>query len=293
MIDSYSFSNLFAPDTGSQQARALAPGKPWKVLLVDDEDDMHTVLHMTLKDMEVEGFPLQLLDARSVDEAKVLLSDHHDVSLILLDVVMETELAGLSLVTHVRDEICNHIVQIVLVTGQPGYAPEQQIRAAYDINGYRLKSELSAYNIYTSVSLAVQAYMRERQSRDEPDAPEIATKICLENAIDAHRKWRQVLAAAVAAGDTLDSATLRRNDCCELGNWLHSHGRRLYGGKPEFVRLMARHNDFHLVASMVANSVNDGEYTDAKKMFSGNSQFAQASIDVEIAIMRLKFSLLN
>ena len=56
---------------------------------------------------------------------------------------------------------------------------------------------------------------------------------------------------------------------------------------------MARHNDFHLVASMVANSVNDGEYTDAKKMFSGNSQFAQASIDVEIAIMRLKFSLLN
>jgi hypothetical protein len=116
-------------------------------------------------------------------------------------------------------------------------------------------------------------------------------EVCLDQAIDVHRQWREKLKTAVAAGETLDAATLRRSDCCDLGKWLNAQGRNLYGNKPQFVKLLARHNDFHLVASMVANSINDGEYTDMQKVLNGNSQFAQASIDVETAVMTLKFSL--
>jgi CheY-like chemotaxis protein len=293
MISSETFSSLFAPEPRRERREPLTPIRPWKVLLVDDEDDMHAVLHMALKDMEVEGFPLQLFDARSVDEAKGLLAKHPDISLILLDIVMETELAGLSLVTYVRQVICNRLVQIVLVTGQPGYAPEHEVRTNYEIDGYRLKSELTVYNIYTSVNLALHAYKVLRDRRDKPLQPEINEELSLDQAAELHRKWREELRDAVAAGERLDSAALRRNDCCDLGKWLHSQGRRRYGGKPQFVKLMARHNDFHLIASMVANSINDDEFTDAQKMLGGNSQFAQASIDVEIAILKLKLALSN
>ena len=293
MGDSENFNALFAPDPKATQVACPLQDRRWKVLLVDDEDDMHAVLHMALKDMEVEGYPLELLDARSADEAKKVLTEHPDISLILLDVVMETELAGLSLVTHVRQEICNRMVQIVLVTGQPGFAQEHDVRAGYDINGYRLKSELTGYNIYTSVNLALRAYQSLRNLSEPQHGPVAQVAVDLDHAIDIHRRWQEKLKAAVATGETLDAAILRRSDCCDLGKWLHTQGRALYGSKPEFVKLMARHNDFHLVASMVANSINDGEYTDTQKVLNGNSQFAQASIDVEMAIMTLKFSLSN
>ena len=285
------FNSLFAPERPMAQTGLSVSGKPWKVLVVDDEDDIHSVLHMALKDMEVEGSPMQLLDARSADEAKRLLAQHPDISLILLDVVMETELAGLSLVTYVRKELCNRMVQIVLVTGQPGHAPEREVRTDYEINGYRLKSELSIYNIYTSVNLALRAYKTLRDFREEPQDYEIGTELRLEQAIEVHRKWRDQLKAAAAAGELLDPPALRRTDCCELGRWLHWQGRKLHGSKPEFVKLMARHNDFHLSASMVADAINEGECTDAEKMFGANSQLAQASMDVEIAIMKLMFAL--
>ena len=287
------FTNLFAQESPPSKSPTPASEHRWKVLLVDDEDDMHAVLHMALKDMEVEGFALELHDARSADEAKKVLAEHPDISLILLDVVMETEMAGLSLVTHVRQEICNRMVQIVLVTGQPGYAQEQEVRADYDINGYRLKSELTAYNIYTSVSLALRAYQTLRSVREPHHEPVEQAQISLDEAIEVHRQWREKFKAAAATGEPLDAASLRRNDCCDLGKWLHTKGRLMYGSKPEFVKLMARHNDFHLVASMVANSINDGEYTDLQKVLNGNSQFAQASIDVETAVMKLKFFLSN
>lgn len=287
------FNDLFAQELSASKRPTPAWEHRWKVLLVDDEDDMHAVLHMALKDMEVDGFPLELLDARSADEAKKVLAAHPDISLILLDVVMETEMAGLSLVTHVRQEICNRMVQIVLVTGQPGYAKEHEVRVDYDINGYRLKSELTAYNIYTSVNLALRAYQTLRNANGPHSEPVEQVDISLDQAIGVHHQWREKLKIAAATGAPLDAASLRRNDCCDLGKWLHAKGRQLYGSKPEFVKLMARHNDFHLVASMVANSINDREYTDLQKVLSGNSQFAQASIDLETAVMKLKFSLSN
>jgi len=163
MTESDAFSDLFAPEP--QDAVAGSPATAvWKVLLVDDEEDIHAVLHLALKDMRVEGQALQLFDARSAEQAKQLLIQHPDMSLVLLDVVMETELAGLSLVRHIRREICNRMVQIVLVTGQPGYAPQREVVTDYEIDGYRLKSELTADKIFVSVYVALRTYRALRES---------------------------------------------------------------------------------------------------------------------------------
>jgi PAS domain S-box-containing protein len=149
------FTTLFAPEPGAAPDHEAAR---WKVLVVDDEPDIHAVLRLAMQDMVVEGMPLQLLDAHSAEEAKAILAREPDIALILLDVVMETENAGLELVRHVRQVLCNRMVRIVLVTGQPGYAPQREVVANYEIDGYRLKSELTADRIFVSVYAGVRAY---------------------------------------------------------------------------------------------------------------------------------------
>jgi PAS domain S-box-containing protein len=87
-----------------------------------------------------------------------MLVAHPDIALVLLDVVMETEQAGLELVRYVRQEMGNRMVRIVLVTGQPGYAPQREVVANYEIDGYRLKSELTADRIFVSVYAGLRSY---------------------------------------------------------------------------------------------------------------------------------------
>jgi signal transduction histidine kinase len=128
------------------------------VLLVDDEQDIHAMFRLAIQNMDVENRSLHLLEASSATEAKIILDEHPDLALVLLDVVMETEQAGLELVRYIRQNLNNRLVQIVLITGQPGYAPERQVVIDYDINGYRLKSELSADKIFVSVYTAIRTY---------------------------------------------------------------------------------------------------------------------------------------
>lgn len=146
------FSTLFAPEPQTTTTGKQA----WKVLLVDDEADIHAALHLAMGSMVVEGLPLQLFDANSNEQAKTLLTSHPDMALLLLDVVMESEQAGLDLVRYIRQHLGNRIIQIILVTGQPGYAPQRPVVSDYEIDGYRLKSELTADKIFTSVYTALR-----------------------------------------------------------------------------------------------------------------------------------------
>jgi CheY-like chemotaxis protein len=89
------FSELFAPEKSQSTETNTPSNAGWKILLVDDEADIHAVLKLALQDMEVEGRPLLLFDADSAAQAKAVLAEHPDIALILLDVVMESEQAGL------------------------------------------------------------------------------------------------------------------------------------------------------------------------------------------------------
>lgn len=100
-------------------------GEPWKILLVDDEPDVHKVTEIVLRNFKFEGRPLEILNAYSGSEARTILQNHQDIAVALVDVVMESDDAGLNLVDHIRNETDNHRVRLVLRTGQPGQAPEE------------------------------------------------------------------------------------------------------------------------------------------------------------------------
>lgn len=146
----------FADEEGEVPARADA--KTWKLLIVDDEPSVHEVTRLTLSSFEFEGGRLEFLSAYSAAEARRQLQEHPDIALVLLDVVMESDHAGLQLAHHIRRELGNSQVRIVLRTGQPGQAPEEQVVRDYDINDYREKTELTRRKFYTTVYSALRSY---------------------------------------------------------------------------------------------------------------------------------------
>lgn len=120
--------------TNTQQA--------WKILIADDDANVHDTTVLALSGVHIHGKPLEFLHAFSAKQAKDLAISNPDTSLILLDVVMETVDAGLKLVTVLRDELSRKDLRIVLRTGQPGYAKEN-IMGNYAIDGYATKSKLT------------------------------------------------------------------------------------------------------------------------------------------------------
>ena len=147
---------VFADETPA--AAPVKDGGAWRVLIVDDDADVHSTTTFALGTLEMHGRPLEFLHAYSAAEAMDVLACEHDIAVILLDVVMEQADAGLHLVRHVRDTLGRHDVRIILRTGQPGYAPEMDAIRGYDINDYRTKSELTRTKLYTSVAAAIRAY---------------------------------------------------------------------------------------------------------------------------------------
>jgi response regulator RpfG family c-di-GMP phosphodiesterase len=140
-------------------ASAPAPAEnPWKVLLVDDEPEVHAVTRLVLRGFRFEDRPLEILSAHSASEARAMLGAHPDLALMLLDVVMETEQAGLEVVRYARETLGNRFIRIVLRTGQPGQAPEQDVIRSYDINDYKEKTELTAQKLTTMLYAALRAY---------------------------------------------------------------------------------------------------------------------------------------
>ncbi|MFZ9886315.1 MAG: DUF3369 domain-containing protein [Myxococcota bacterium] len=143
---------------GTQAATTTSVGRPWKVLIVDDDLEVHSVTRLAISRIVYKGRGLELLSAHSGAEGAAMLRAHPDVALVLLDVVMETDDAGLRLVELVRKELELRAPRIVLRTGQPGQAPEEKIILDYDINDYKSKTELTSRHLFTTVVAALRAY---------------------------------------------------------------------------------------------------------------------------------------
>ncbi len=134
------------------------PEESWKILIVDDDAEVHNVTRLALKNFTFEGKALKFINAYSGQEAKELIQTHPDVAMILLDVVMEKDNSGLEVVSYIRSSLKNDFVRIILRTGQPGKCPENLVILTYDINDYKTKTELTKPKILTAVVTALRAY---------------------------------------------------------------------------------------------------------------------------------------
>lgn len=130
----------------------------WKVLIVDDEPDVHSLTKLLLRNFNYRKRGLNFLSAYSATEARDVMRDNPDVALVLLDVVMETEHAGLALVDYIRTDLNNKSTQIVIRTGQPGQAPPLTVVSNHGINDYKEKTELTQQTMILTVVKALRLY---------------------------------------------------------------------------------------------------------------------------------------
>jgi response regulator RpfG family c-di-GMP phosphodiesterase len=212
---------VFAPGPPGGDNGSVAP---WKVLVVDDDEEIHRVTRLALGSFSVLGRPLHLISAYTGRDAVDIMRREQDVALILLDVVMETEHAGLDAVQAIRHDLGNRFVRIVLRTGQPGQAPEMEVVRKFDINDYKEKTELTTTKLYTVLQTGLALY-RELMAMER-------NRLGLESVIEA-------------------SATLLN---------AHSLGQFQRGVLEQLAALLyARRDAFIVGASGVAASLTDGK----------------------------------
>jgi response regulator RpfG family c-di-GMP phosphodiesterase len=157
---------------------------PWKVLLVDDEPDIHDITKLTLSRFRLDGRALSFIHAYSGAEAKEVIAREKDIALVFLDVVMEKEDSGLEVARWMRQDLDNQFTRIVLRTGQPGQAPEERVIVDYDINDYKEKTELDRTKLFTTTFAALRAY-RDIMKVEEARRLQLSYREGLERVIEA------------------------------------------------------------------------------------------------------------
>ncbi|CUS48391.1 MAG: CheY-like receiver protein [Idiomarinaceae bacterium HL-53] len=152
MSDSF----LFADEPEVAQNTSIV--EPFNILIVDDDEEIHVITKMALSDFKLDDRPLAFTSVYSGQEAREILKEDNNFAMMLLDVVMEDDHAGLDLVRWTRAELKNRMIRIVLRTGQPGQAPEEEVIAKYEIDDYKEKTELTYRKLMTLMYSSLRAY---------------------------------------------------------------------------------------------------------------------------------------
>jgi len=199
-------------------------GGKQRILIADDEPDIHAVSKLSLKALSKKCGPVEFISAYSGKQTLEMLEQYPDVGLILLDVVMESDRAGLEVCQAIRNDLGNSLVRILLRTGQPGVAPEQQTIETYDIDGYLAKSETSSSRLYTAARCALKSY-QELVTLERHRAYLTAVSDCA-MALNADMNSERMLGLVLQTVLSICPAPLVALD---LETFEHSHGpRRLF-----------------------------------------------------------------
>ncbi|MGX1495543.1 EAL domain-containing protein (putative c-di-GMP-specific phosphodiesterase class I)/FixJ family two-component response regulator [Labrenzia sp. MBR-25] len=223
-------------DCSSVHSRHAA--KPWKILVIDDDRDVHEATFYALKEETFFGRPIQLIHVYSASEARARMAEFRDVAVAIIDAVMETQTAGLDLIHDIRKAGLEEM-RIVLRTGQPGVAPELSVIARYEIDDYRTKTELNRTRLITVVTSCLRIYNQYHAINSSRKGLEMIIKSARELFRPTNLEmfaWGILLqVAALVNSSPKGLVCVRRSESCVLesevvcaaGRFLHFTGRRV------------------------------------------------------------------
>ena len=157
MVDFHN-SPLFENDMEGVEIEVINTKPPWKILVADDDEAVHQLMRIVLKDYAFEERPVEILDAYSGEETKRVLNSKPDIAVVFLDIVMETSQTGLDIIQFIREGQGNSIIQIVLQTGQTGIPPEYELITQYSVNEFISKVDLSSKKLFATVTTLLRSY---------------------------------------------------------------------------------------------------------------------------------------
>ena len=200
--------------------------KEWPVLVVDDDADVLAVSKLAMRDFKVNGLPITLHTATSKAEAIELLNTRLSgalfpyVAVALIDVVMETDQAGLELCQYIRESLDNRMTQIFIRTGQPGVAPERQVMDRYDINGYFTKAEATEDKLYSILKSGVREFAFVSQALAQFKTAMYAVRVQTSEELQAGLRQAIARASANAQGQPIHADSYQMQVALLVGNRL-------------------------------------------------------------------------
>lgn len=235
----------FKEDSHIEQIK-VKKSAAWKILIVDDEPAIHEVTKLALNGFTFEERECEFISAYSASEAKKILQKEHNIALALVDVVMETDDAGLNLVDYIRKEMQNKLIRIILRTGQPGQAPEEKVIIDYDINDYKSKSELTTQKLFTAVFTCLRAY------RDMV-------------ALERNRQGLKKIIASTSSIEKMSSLEIFLSAVLEqLSALMHLGDYNIDNEIPSFIAAVDERNCIHIAGSSAYNHLSkDTMYDEA------------------------------
>lgn len=143
--------------------------KFWPVLVVDDEPDVLAISKMILKGIKCYGIPTKVFTCTSKAEAleffkKSETSFGSDLCVAFIDIVMETDEAGLELCDYIRGDLKNKSTQLIVRSGQPGQYPEKEVIDKFQISGYVDKVSATDDLLYTLTKSAIRNHIEQQYS---------------------------------------------------------------------------------------------------------------------------------
>jgi len=155
---------------GALGGPATTAAGPWRILVVDDDPEIHAVTRRALDGFSFRKRAVRVVEAANAAEAQELLLVTPNVALILLGVNVPSRHVGLDFVTYVREDLQNHGVRIALRTPAAALAPPQAMVERYEIDDYRAKPERTGERLLEIAKSALRAYEKYRllASRDGP-----------------------------------------------------------------------------------------------------------------------------
>ncbi len=141
----------------------------YKVVIADDEEEVHKMTKLVLRGFEMEGVKLQFFDTYSGRETIDFLEKNKNVAIVLLDIVMEEDDSGLQVIRYLRETLKNNLTRVVVRTGQPGKAPEEKIVVEYEVDDYKSKTELTVQKLYSTMHLCLRAHRNIRELSHSKD----------------------------------------------------------------------------------------------------------------------------
>jgi methyl-accepting chemotaxis protein len=159
----------------------------------------------------------------------------------------------------------------------------------FKIDGIKMVAPVKTYS-----KPAVKSVVKKAETATKIEVPvavetPVVIDIDLDGALKKHADWKVKLRTAINNKETLDAATISKDNCCDFGKWLHDEdSHQKIAHLQSYHDCVTHHAAFHRAAGKVAEVINAKKYDEADKMLGNNSDFANASSAVGSMIMRLK-----
>ena len=124
----------------------------WKILLVENNNTLHTAIEAAAKNIYINNKRLYLFHTKNIDEAKSLLQEHSDIAVTFIDISMQTPSLELELVSYIRNDLHNRLTRIILLASKEAQTmPPEEIIERYDINDYKEYDEISERKLFNVI----------------------------------------------------------------------------------------------------------------------------------------------